>query len=341
MFGFVWDFYIQGENVPSPTCPNVRGFSGGLFVFQMTTRKIKILVISFTLLISFASCKRLSSNTNANQIEPMREVVDGANRKIQIPVKLTRVISLSPYITEIIFAVGGESKLAGVSAYCDYPAKAKEIAQVGDIIQPDINRIIELKPQLIFVYRSEQTENFRERMEAAKIPYYVTDPHNMEEVFRTMLTVGDLLEQKPDAEKLIGDLRTRVAEIENKVKDKPPVPVFYQLSPQPIFAAGRDSYITDMIRIAGGQSVTANIPEASPQIKDGANFLAQPEAIIIPASGAAMKKKLDVAPFLQDTPAVKNNRVYGINDYLLARPGPRIVDGLEELVRVLQPEAFK
>lgn len=271
----------------------------------------------------------------------MREVIDDAGRKIQVPAKLNRVVSLSPYLTEIVFAVGGEDNLVGVTSYCDYPAKAKMLPQVGDTIQPEISRILALKPDLVLVYTPAQMTDFRKKMEEANIPYYVTNPRNLEGIFRTILNVGDLLGRKANAEKLVADLRTRAQSVEEKLKDKTPVPVFYQVSPQPIFTVGRDSYITDIIRLAGGQSVTANITEIAPQIKDGKDFLTQPEAIVIPVSGAATKNKLDVAPFLQDASAVKNNRVYGINDYLLARPGPRIIDGLEELARVLQPEALK
>lgn len=298
-------------------------------------------IVFFVLMFLFVACKSSNTNTAENKTEQTREVIDDAGRKIQVPVKLSRVVSLSPHLTEIVFAIKGEQSLVGVSSYCDYPVEAKQLPQVGDTIQPEINRILQLKPQLVLVYTTAQMREFRKKMDEANIPYYITNPTNLEGIFRTMFNIGDLFGQRANAEKLVVDLRLRVQEVANKIKDKPPVSVFYQLQPEPIFTAGRDSYITDVIRLAGGQSVTAAIPEAYPQITDGSNFLTQPEAIIIPVSGAATKKKLDVARFLQDSNAVKNNRVYGINDYLLARPGPRIIDGLEELARVLQPEAFK
>jgi iron complex transport system substrate-binding protein len=310
----------------------------GLLFFKMSVnRHIKLLVLAF--LLSFAACK--SSQTSEEKTLSTREVIDDAGRQIRVPQKPTRVVSLSPHLTEIVFAVGGEGELVGVTSYCDYPAKAKTLPQVGDTIQPEIKRIVELKPQLVLVSTSAQMKDFRRQMDEANIPYYVTNPRSLEGIFRMILTIGDLLGQKSNAEKLVADMRSRARTIEEKVKDKQVVPVFYQISPEPVFTAGRDSYITDIIRIAGGQNVAAALPDAWTPVRDTSNFLAQPEAVIIPVSGAATKKKLDVAPFLQNSDAVTNNRVYGINDYLLARPGPRIVDGLEELARVLQPEAFK
>jgi iron complex transport system substrate-binding protein len=291
---------------------------------------------------AFLSSACYSSSTNKPPVSNgMREVTDHAGRKIVIPEKLDRVVSLSPNLTEIIFAVGGEDKLVGVTSYCDYPAKAKTISQVGDTIQPDIGRILSLRPQLVLVSTSAQMKVFRRKMEEEKIPFYVTDPQNLDGIFNTILNVGELLDQRAAAEKLVADLRARSQAIEDKVRDKIPVPIFYQVSSEPIFTAGRDSYITDIIRRAGGQNVAANIPEAWPQLTESARLVVQPEAIIMPIRGAATKDKLHVTPILQSSPAVKNERVYGINDYLIERPGPRIIDGLEQMARALQPEAFK
>ncbi len=298
----------------------------------------KSYILVLVLLAFFAACKK-EQPTNANT--ETQTIVDQANRKVTIPNKLDRVVSLAPHLTEIIYAINAQDKLVGVTSYCDYPAEAKKLPQVGDIVQPDVNRIIQLKPQLVFVSTSAQMKDFEAKLEEANIPYFVTDPHDLDSIFKTILTMSVLLGKNESAQKLVADLRTRAQAIQDKVKDRPNVAVFYQVSPEPIFSIGSDSYLTDLISKAGGRSVTSNMKDASFAVKDTTNFTAQPEAIVMPVNGAVTAKKLTVAPFLQESSAVKNSRVYGISDYLLARPGPRIVDGLEELARTLQPEAFK
>jgi iron complex transport system substrate-binding protein len=117
--------------------------------------------------------------------------------------------------------------------------------------------------------------------------------------------------------------------------------VFYQLSDRPLYTAGRDSFTTDLIRRAGGESVTANVPGAWPRFSDESALASQPEAIILPTGGSIGTANSEVAEPLKKSTAFRSGRVYKIKDDHLSRPGPRLVDGLEELARALHPEAFK
>ncbi len=135
-------------------------------------------------------------------------------------------------------------------------------------------------------------------------------------------------------------LRSRVAAVEEKVKPFPPVRVFYQVSDEPLYTIGRDAFITDLIKRAGGVSVTADVPGAWPRFSDESALAARPEAIILPTGGSMGEANSKPAGALERSPAVANGRVYKINADLPSRPGPRSVDGLEELARALHPEAF-
>ena len=117
--------------------------------------------------------------------------------------------------------------------------------------------------------------------------------------------------------------------------------MFYQVAGEPLYTIGREAYLTDLVRRAGGVSVTADVPEAFPRYSDEAALNAKPEAIILPTGGSMGTANSTVASPLRDSPAVRNNRVYKINDDYLSRPGPRLVDGLEALAHALHPEAFK
>jgi iron complex transport system substrate-binding protein len=184
-------------------------------------------------------------------------------------------------------------------------------------------------------------EAFTRQMEEQRIPIYITDPKDFEGVLRTIASVGELLGQRDDAQKVVNDMRTRAAAVESAIKSIKPVKVFYQVSREPLYTAGRDSFITDLIRRAGGISVTADVPGAWPKYSDESALASQPEAIVMASFDSMSKDGLEIADSLRNSPAAKNGRVYGINGDYLSRPGPRLVNGLEEMARKLHPEAFK
>ncbi|HEY0545249.1 MAG TPA: cobalamin-binding protein [Pyrinomonadaceae bacterium] len=283
---------------------------------------------------------------NKNSAEPgataeTREVTDEAGRSVRIPAHVERVVSLAPNLTEIVYAVGAGKRLVGDTSYCDYPPEAKEVAKVGDTMTPNIESIIALHPQLVLVSTASQLEAFTRQMEQQHIPIYVTDPHDLEGVFRTIQTLGEILGEKDRAAQLVSDLRGRAGAVEAAVKSSKPVTVFYQVSPKPLYTAGRDSYITDVIRRAGGKSVTAEVAGAWPKFSDESALASEPEAIIMASFDSMNKEGLEIADSLKKSPAAKNGRVYGINGDYLSRPGPRLVNGLEEIARKLHPDAFK
>ena len=293
-------------------------------------------------MLVFSACTSRTKSTN--DITPQattREVTDEAGRRLRIPQHIERVVSLAPNLTEIIFAVGGGSRLVGNTTFCNYPLEAQAITKVGDTMQPNIESIIALRPQLVLVSTASQLEAFTRQMEQQNIPVYVTDPHDLEGVFRTIQTLGELLGEAQRASTVVADLRNRSDAVYNAVKLLEPVKVFYQASAKPLYTAGRDSFITDVIRRAGGKSVTADVAGAWPKYSDESALASQPEAIIMASFDSMNKDGMEIADSLRSSPAAKNNRVYGINGDFLSRPGPRLVNGLEEIARKLHPEAFK
>jgi iron complex transport system substrate-binding protein len=143
------------------------------------------------------------------------------------------------------------------------------------------------------------------------------------------------------AASLVADLRRRTDAVEAKIKGTNPVAVFYQVSGEPLYTIGRESYLTDLVRRAGGISVTADVSGGFPRYSDEAALAARPDAIILPSGGSMGEANSTVAASLKNSPAALNHRVYKINDDHLSRPGPRLVDGLEEMARALHPESFK
>jgi iron complex transport system substrate-binding protein len=269
------------------------------------------------------------------------DVIDEAGRRVQLATHIDRIVSLAPNLTEIVYAVGAGDRLVGDTEYCDYPAAAKNVAKIGDTIHPSIERIIALKPQVVLVSTASQLEAFTKQLDAQKIAVYVTNPRSLEEVFRSIAVLGDLFGTHETAASLVADLRRRTDAVEAKINGTNPVAVFYQVSGEPLYTIGRESYLTDLVQRAGGASVTADVSGGFPRFSDEAALAARPDAIILPSGGSMGEANSTVAASLKNSPAALNNRVYKINDDHLSRPGPRLVDGLEEMARALHPEAFK
>jgi iron complex transport system substrate-binding protein len=251
------------------------------------------------------------------------------------------VISLAPNLTEIVYAVGAGDRLVGNTTFCNYPAEAKSVAKVGDTLQPSIERILALRPQLVLVSTASQLEAFTTQLNEQHIAVYITDPRDLEGVFHSISNVGDLLNQSVGAAELVKQLRARTEAVERAVAGRPPASVFFQLSGQPLYTAGKTSFVTNLIERAGGHSVTADVNEAWPRLSDEAALASRPEAIIMLSGAMGATASTEVASALRNSPAVKNGRVYVIDGDLLTRPGPRLVDGLEQIARALHPEAFK
>jgi iron complex transport system substrate-binding protein len=280
-------------------------------------------------------------NQNPSNSNRTREVIDEAGRRVQLATHIDRIVSLAPNLTEIVYAVGAGDRLVGDTEYCDYPAAAKNVAKIGDTIHPSIERIIALKPQLVLVSTASQLEAFTKQLDEQKIAVYVTNPRSLEEVFRSIAVLGDLFGTPETTATLVADLRRRTDAVEAKIQGTSPVAVFYQVSGEPLYTIGRESYLTDLVRRAGGASVTADVSGAFPRYSDEAALAARPDAIILPVGDAMGAANSTIAASLKNSPAALNNRVYKISDDHLSRPGPRLVDGLEEMARALHPEAFK
>jgi iron complex transport system substrate-binding protein len=285
-----------------------------------------------------AACSSRDNKTNLPA--SVHQITDEAGRVINVPETVTRFVSLAPNLTEIVFAIGAGDGLVGRTTYCNYPAEATKVEEVGDTLKPSVEKIITLRPQVVFVSTSSQLEAFTSELEAHHIAVYVTDAHDLEGVFHSIERIADLLKRRPQADELLKQLRARVAAVEDKLKSRPAVRVFYQVWDEPLYTVGRDAFLTDLIRRAGGISVTADVPGAWPRYSGESALAARPEAIVLPTGGSMGNANANVAGALKRSPAVANGRVYKINDDHLSRPGPRSVDGLEELARALHPEVF-
>jgi len=278
-----------------------------------------------------------SPNSDQNTASETRIFKDALERDVAIPQEVRRVVSLAPNLTEIIYAVGGGEKLVGDTTYCDFPEAARSIQKIGDTMSPNMEAIIALHPDVVFVSTASQIEAFMRTLAERNIAVYVVDARSVDDIIDSMLIMGDILGTRPEAEKTVAALRQRLDAVQSKVSGKPIRRVFVQISKEPLFTAGREAYLNEVVKIAGGESVTQAIPGAYPNLSRETALKLDPDAIVISDNEGNHEPNSAFA----NSAAVKNGQVFRINADLLSRPGPRIVDAVEAAARDLHPEAFK
>jgi ABC-type Fe3+-hydroxamate transport system substrate-binding protein len=269
------------------------------------------------------------------RVEPegpvVRTLTDDLGRSVKLPLRVARIVSLAPSVTEMIFAAGAGDRLVGVTTYCNYPEAAKAIEKVGDTQTPNIERIIALKPDVVFVSTASQLEAFMQTLEQQNIAVYVTDPKGIDGVAENLSTFGRLFGTETTADRLAGELKQRATAVNEQVKARPRSKVFVQISNEPLFTIGKEAFVTALVERAGGESVSRDVPTAFPKLSKETASAMSPEVIILSDS----EDNLEPNEVFRNSPAVKNGRVYRINADIISRPGPRLVDALEQIAGFL------
>src|SRR6266404_4925389 len=199
---------------------------------------LQSLSIATLIVLLMASCANRPANTSSSN--PTREVTDEAGRRVRLPQHIDRIVSLAPNLTEVVYAVGAGPRLVGDTTYCDYPPEAKNVAKVGDTMHPSIERIVALKPQVVLVSTASQLEAFTSQLSAQQIAVFVTNPQSLDDVFHSIQTLGDLLNEHERSAVVVAALRKRADAIEAAARTGQQVKVFYQVSSEPLYTIGRE-----------------------------------------------------------------------------------------------------
>ncbi|MDD2679460.1 MAG: cobalamin-binding protein [Candidatus Omnitrophica bacterium] len=253
----------------------------------------------------------------------------------------SRYISLAPSTTEILFALGLGEEIAGVSAYCNYPAEAKAKAKVGDFSHPNIEKIVSLKPDYIFCTGLEQAPVVEE-LKHLKLKTYVSDPASIEGLFKTIEEIGVITHREQEATALIRKMQEDIEKIRAQTKLIPQnakVRVFVEIWPEPLMTAGKGSLIDEIISLAGGINVAHDVKRPYSNFSAEKVVSLDPQVIILAYMDRASPLKLVEARFgWANIAAVKDKRVFNdIEPDLLLRPTPRITEGLKKLYKKLYP----
>jgi iron complex transport system substrate-binding protein len=252
-----------------------------------------------------------------------------------------RYISLAPSTTEILFALGQNDEIVGVSSFCNYPPKAKGKEKVGTFSQPNIEKILSLKPDIIFCTGLEQAPIIRE-LRQLNLKVYVSDPANIEGLFNSIREIGKLTGKDEEANILIKKMGAVIEEINSKVKSIPQKAkprVFVEIWNDPLMTVGGGSFIDELVTLAGGVNIASDTKRSYVYFSPEQVIKRNPNCIILTyMSKDRPLKTVGERLGWQEISAVKNNRVYNdIDPDLLLRPGPRLVEGLKELYKRLYP----
>ena len=272
--------------------------------------------------------------------------VDDMGREVTINEIPQRIVSHVPSITETLFALGLGERVVGVSDYCDYPEEAKLKPSVGNYFNPSIESIVALEPDLVLTDGHSDSIKQLDELEPP-ITYIVIDPKDIDGIFKDLELLGKVTGTEREAEKLIEDMQDSIAHIIALVEGAPPVRVLYIIDatdPTLPWTAGPGSFVDWLITMAGGENIAAEAQGAWVQFSIEQIVSSDPEIIILPAKhGTAFTspETLKGNPAWREITAVKQGRIRIIDGDLVDRSGPRIVQGLEEMARIIHPELFE
>ena len=270
-------------------------------------------------------------------------VVDMLGREVRLTGPPRRIVSLVPSATELIYALGGEDRLVGRTDFCDYPPAAKEKPSVGGMISPSLETIATLKPDVVIATTSGNRLETFTRLEQLGIPVYAVHAHRIAEMLDVTRRLAELTGRQAALARLVSGLERRLFAVANAVRPYPRPRVLYVLWPEPLLVPASGALLTELITLAGGDSITANERGDYPRFSIEAAVVRAPEVILLASHGGGSAPPIakDKWERLASLPAVKNKRVHAIDGNLAHRYGPRVVDGVETLARAIHPEAFR
>lgn len=274
------------------------------------------------------------------------QLTDQAGNVLNIAVLPQRIISLSPANTEIVYALGLGDKLVADTEYCDYPEEAKSKPKIGGYTNVDIEKVVSLEPDLVLA-ADAQVNTVIPELKRLGIPTLTLYPESLDGVLSSINLIGRATGTEDRAASLVNDMRSRIETLTARTDalDASQRPgVLYVLWHDPVMTVGPHTIISEMITIAGGSSIAANLDGDYPTMSLEAVISANPAVIIADGGhGDAVSLPFDFArtePRLSAVAARQDNRIYQIESDLTTIPGPRIILGLEEMARLIHPEIF-
>jgi iron complex transport system substrate-binding protein len=286
---------------------------------------------------------RAEQNANVPAVkETFRTVQDETGRSIRLPVPIRRVVSLAPSMTESIYALGMDDLLVGDTDYCDYPAAAAKKHKVGGAINPSLEEIAALKPDVVLVTKGLNRLDTVQALERLGIAAYATDPHTIDEIRGSVLRLAEVLGNRAAGEVLDNELLRKETDLQQRLQSSALKRVLFVVWTNPLISIGRHTFIADALSHAGAVSVVESSQDW-PQMSLEEMVRLQPEVLVFASNHSEGVSRdmeaLAKRPGWNQLDAVKYRRFAVISD-AVNRPAPRLLSAVEDLARQLHPEAF-
>jgi len=271
----------------------------------------------------------------AMPLQASLKIVDDAGDTLVFERPPQRIISLTPHLTELLFAVGAGEQLVGVDSASDYPPAALQLPRIGDFSRVNLERVLAAKADLVVAWAGGNRAADIHQLKRMGLPVLLTDARRLDDVPRLLRLLGKATGhavQGEAAARAFAD-RVRAIQPEQPVTVKQ-VRVFYQIWDRPLMTVGSEHWISDALLLCGGNNVFDDLRAASPVVSREAVLQRAPDIVIVGSDTPDMRGQWQGFAAL---PAVKNNAFLRVNADLLHRPTPRLLDGVEELCAVLAP----
>jgi iron complex transport system substrate-binding protein len=269
----------------------------------------------------------------------------GAAFERQPPHVPARIVSMAPNLTEILFSLGLDENIVGVTQDSDYPPAAAQKRTVGTFWQPNIEAVIALKPDLVVALDLQQQRSLAGRLTRMGYKCLTLDISTVEDLFAAISTVAAATNKSQQAERVLGSIKAKMVVIRDKTRGRDKVRVLWVVQREPLRVAGRNTFVNEMIELAGGENAIGQTLHVYPPIGGEQVIASAPQVIIEPTMGGDdVQEQHEQAASLwkryTTVPAVADGRVYVINGDLVSRLSPRLGDGIETIAKCLHPEVF-
>jgi len=271
-----------------------------------------------------------------------KTVTDEVGRTVLVPAEVRRIVTLAPNLTEIIYALGLEDRLAGDTTYCDTPPAAKAKPHVGSPVSPSLEAIVALHPDLVLATTSINRVATADALDRLGIPVYTSDPHTVRGVLESITHMAGLMGAAAEGAALVAQMQARLDALHARLKDQPPVAVLFVVWEDPLVTTGQNTFIADALRWAGARSVIES-KQNYPHVTFEEVVRLKPDYIIVTGehegADASEGASLRARAGWKDIRAVQEGHVAVVGSEW-DRPSPGLIDGIEQLARDLHPGAF-
>lgn len=273
-------------------------------------------------------------------------LTDDMGREVAIPADVQRVVSLAPSVTESLYAIGAGDLVVGRSSFDNYPPEVVDVQEIGGFVAEDfsVEAIVALEPDIV-IGGSDLQAPLADSLEAAGVPFFVFHPATFEDVYRMIDTLGQITGHEDGAQAVVDDMQARLQAVDDVVRDVPEderPTVFYEVWDEPLITAGPSTFIGQMIIHAGGRDIFADLTDEYPTVSAEVVIERQPQVIFGPQTHAEALtiESITARPGWADLPAVANGQIYLLDDDIVSRNGPRIIDAVETMAAYLYPDLF-